>query len=68
MYDYTLKYLLGEGGMAEVWYAENRIGKPAAIKILKEEFMKMKQVVDRFENEEYLKGQNLSNRMKQRAF
>ncbi|MDR2913224.1 MAG: protein kinase [Tannerella sp.] len=51
IYNYTLKYLLGTGGMAEVWYAESNIGKPAAIKILKEEFLKMQAVTDRFENE-----------------
>ena len=48
---YTLIRKLGEGGMAEVWYAENRIKKPAAIKILKDELVKMKEVVGRFENE-----------------
>ncbi|MCH5686428.1 hypothetical protein LWM68_20505 [Niabella sp. W65] len=31
---YVLKYKLGDGGMAEVWYAENSLQKPAAIKIL----------------------------------
>jgi serine/threonine-protein kinase len=31
---YTLQRLLGTGGMAEVWYAENKIGKKAAVKIL----------------------------------
>ncbi|MDR2913227.1 MAG: serine/threonine protein kinase [Tannerella sp.] len=51
IHGYTLKYRLGEGGMAEVWYAENSIGKPAAVKILKEEFIKMQPVVERFENE-----------------
>ena len=51
IYDYTLKYPLGEGEMAEVWYAENSIGKPAAIKVLKEEFLKIYQVFDRFINE-----------------
>ena len=31
---FTLQHLLGTGGMAEVWYAENKIGKKAAVKIL----------------------------------
>lgn len=31
---YTLQRMLGIGGMAEVWLAENRIGKKAAVKIL----------------------------------
>ena len=31
---FTLQRRLGIGGMAEVWYAENRIGKKAAVKIL----------------------------------
>lgn len=31
---YVLQSLLGAGGMAEVWLAENRIGKKASIKIL----------------------------------
>ena len=31
--NYTLLRLLGRGGMAEVWYAENRIEKPAAVKV-----------------------------------
>ena len=31
---YTLQHPLGTGGMAEVWYAENKIGKKAAVKML----------------------------------
>jgi len=48
---YTLKRFLGRGGMAEVWYAENNLGKPAAIKIMLAKFKGEKQVVDRFEIE-----------------
>lgn len=48
---YTLLRNIGEGGMAEVWYAENRIKKKAAIKILKKEFCHLENVVARFENE-----------------
>lgn len=31
---YTIQNVLGVGGMAEVWLAENKIGKKAAVKIL----------------------------------
>jgi serine/threonine protein kinase len=48
---YTLHHLLGAGGMAEVWYAENRIGKKAAIKIIKKELALLPEIVTRFENE-----------------
>ena len=60
IYDYTLKSFLGEGGMAEVWYAENSLGKAAAIKILKETFVGNKEVADRFRNEALLMA-NLKN-------
>lgn len=48
---YTLQYQLGEGGMAEVWYAENKIGKKAAVKILSPKFCGDDAIVARFENE-----------------
>lgn len=48
---FVVKYKLGDGGMAEVWYAENSIQKPAAIKILKKQFCEEKEIVERFQNE-----------------
>ena len=51
IYNYTLLRSLGKGGMAEVWYVENNLGKPAAIKIMLAKFKGEKQVVDRFEIE-----------------
>ena len=48
---YTLQRLLGKGGMAEVWYAENSLGKCAAIKILLEKFCHDEAIVARFQNE-----------------
>ena len=48
---FELKRLLGVGGMAEVWYAENEIGKPVAVKILKEDLSHNNTIVERFRNE-----------------
>ncbi|MBR1513187.1 MAG: protein kinase [Bacteroidales bacterium] len=48
---YTLQYRLGKGGMAEVWYAENAIGKKAAVKLLFPQFCDDENTVARFENE-----------------
>ena len=45
---YTLQYLLGMGGMAEVWYAENRIRKRAAVKVLLPRLCKDETVKARF--------------------
>ena len=49
--NYNLLHLLGKGGMAEVWYAENQIEKPAAVKILNEDLSHNAQIVERFRNE-----------------
>ena len=51
IHGYTIKRKIGEGGMAEVWYAENGIGKPAAVKFLKKKFCEDENVTARFENE-----------------
>ena len=48
---YTLQRLLGAGGMAEVWYAENKIGKKAAVKLLLPKFCADENIVARFQNE-----------------
>jgi serine/threonine-protein kinase len=48
---YTLLRKIGEGGMAEVWYAENRLKKKAAVKIMLRKFSDDPQVIARFENE-----------------
>lgn len=48
---FTLLHLLGVGGMAEVWYAENEIGLKAAVKILSEELSHNAQMQERFLNE-----------------
>ena len=48
---YTLQKLLGKGGMAEVWYAENSLGKCAAVKLLLPKFCNDETVVARFQNE-----------------
>lgn len=37
--DYTIKHILGDGTVAEVWYAENKIGKSVAIKVLKNRYV-----------------------------
>jgi len=45
---FVLKHLLGTGGMAEVWYAENSIGKKAAVKMLLPKLCEDANVVNRF--------------------
>lgn len=48
---YTLQRQLGTGGMAEVWYAENAIGKQAAVKLLMLKYCHDEIIVGRFQNE-----------------
>jgi len=48
---FVLKYRLGMGGMAEVWYAENEIGKAAAVKMLSTELTGNMAIVERFRSE-----------------
>ncbi|MCX6216967.1 protein kinase [Spirosoma sp.] len=49
---YNLLHELGQGGMASVWYAENSVGRPFAIKLLKPELIAYESSVsDRFRNE-----------------
>ncbi len=48
---YTLKSVLGAGGMAEVWLAENKIGKKAAVKILLSKYCDDDNVTSRFSTE-----------------
>ena len=49
--NYTLLQLLGKGGMAEVWYAENEIGNVSAVKILNADLSLNESIVERFRNE-----------------
>lgn len=51
IHGYILQKPLGKGGMAEVWYAENAIHKPAAVKILNRDLSLNEGIVDRFRNE-----------------
>ncbi len=48
---YTIKHLIGSGGMADVYYAENKLGKKAAIKVLKSELCAIGSIKERFEQE-----------------
>lgn len=48
---FILQQLLGTGGMADVWYAENKIGKKAAVKILLSKFCADENINSRFYTE-----------------
>jgi len=48
---YTIIRLLGKGGMADVYYAENSLKRPAAVKILHPSLSYQPDVKYRFENE-----------------
>ena len=45
---YTIQQMLGVGGMAEVWLAENKIGKKAAVKLLLPKLCGDENVTSRF--------------------
>lgn len=45
---YTIKHLIGSGGMADVYFAENKLGKKAAIKVLKKKYCDEPTIHDRF--------------------
>lgn len=51
IHGYTIKKFLDKGGMAEVWYAENRLGKSVAIKLMLLDYIQYPEVVARFETE-----------------
>jgi serine/threonine protein kinase len=51
---WTLGVLLGSGGMADVYAAAHRNGRPVAIKILRRELSTIPSVVERFKREGYL--------------
>ena len=48
---YKIIKLLGKGGMADVWYAENNLGKPASIKVMHQKYIGETAVIARFEAE-----------------
>ena len=48
---FELKKLIGSGGMAEVWLAENAIGKKVAVKLLLPKYCGDDAIVARFQNE-----------------
>lgn len=48
---FELQKLLGTGGMAEVWYAENKLGKKAAVKLLLPKYCQDENVNTRFYTE-----------------
>ena len=48
---FELKRLLGKGGMAEVWYADNQIHKAAAVKIINADLSQNDSIRERFRNE-----------------
>ncbi len=51
---YQIKRKLGEGGMAEVYYAENRLGLRAAVKVLKPELSAVESLRLRFDQEAHV--------------
>lgn len=48
IHGYTIKKLLGTGGMADIYYAETSLGRPVAVKVLKREYSESSMVKERF--------------------
>ncbi len=51
---YQIKRKLGEGGMAEVYYAETKLGSPVAMKVLKPELSAVESLRLRFDQEAHV--------------
>ncbi|TXH54857.1 MAG: serine/threonine protein kinase [Bacteroidia bacterium] len=54
---YKLQYKLSEGGMSEIWYAQNALLKSAAVKVLKQELIHHEKANRIFENESFVLAQ-----------
>ena len=54
IHSYTIQKKLGEGGMATVYLAQNKLGKKKAIKVLKTEYFHNEQVRKRFVQEAHV--------------
>lgn len=48
IHGYTINKPLGSGGMAEIFYAENSLGRPVIVKVLKKEYSESSVVKERF--------------------
>ncbi len=53
---YTFKYLIGTGGMADVYYTENSLGFRPQSKVLKKEYNHLEQLQERFVHDEVVQS------------